>query len=214
MQIALQRLQSRGETMRTLLILLASTSLAACATGGATPSEVAEQTATVAEAAVGPVAPAPAERPQLGSFGFDMAGMDRSIEPGDNFYNFANGTWARTTPIPADRSNYGMFTMLEELSSERTRKILEDQAKAPGSKISAFYTSFMDRATVDAAGVKPLAPILQTIAGARNQTELATVMGRLSRMGVNVPFGNFVSSDDKAPDTSIFQLAQGGLGMP
>src|SRR5687768_10571501 len=115
--------------MRTLLILLASTSLAACTTGGTTTSEVAEQTATVAEAAVGPVAPAPAERPQLGSFGFDLAGMDRSVEPGDNFYSFANGTWARTTPIPPDRSNYGMFTMLEDLSQKRTREILEEAAR-------------------------------------------------------------------------------------
>ncbi|HEV2746024.1 MAG TPA: M13 family metallopeptidase [Allosphingosinicella sp.] len=204
--------------MRRLLIAFAaSTALAACATtgtGGTTPSESAEQTATVGEAAAGPVAPADAGRPQIGSFGFDLAGMDRTVAPGDNFYQFANGTWARTTPIPADRSNFGMFAVLEELSNERTREILEEQARQPGSKIGDFYASFMDRAAVDAKGFAPLAPVLQTIEGARNKAELAAVMGDLARMGLGAPFGNYVDSDDKDPDSAIFQFAQGGIGLP
>ena len=94
-----------------ILILAASTALAACASTGPDQTEVAAQTATLAEAAAGPVTPAPAAVPQIGSFGFDIAGMDRSVAPGENFYRYANGTWARTTPIPADRSNYGMFSV-------------------------------------------------------------------------------------------------------
>ena len=96
--------------MRKLLpILPASTALAACATTkGPSAAEVREQTATVATAAEGPVAPPEAERPQIGTFGFDVAGMDRSVAPGDNFYRYASGTWAKNTPIPADRSNYGV----------------------------------------------------------------------------------------------------------
>src|SRR3546814_10356296 len=153
-----------------LFALLASTALAACATTAttspeiaetatvaevaetATAPEVAEQTATVAEGATGPVTPAPAGAPQLGTFGFDLAGMDRGVEPGDSFYDYANGTWDRTTPIPPDRSNYGMFTMLEELSNERTREILEEHAQKPGSKIGDFYTSFIDREAAHAKG--------------------------------------------------------------
>jgi putative endopeptidase len=201
--------------MRHLLILLAaSTSLAACSTGGTTSAEVADQTATVAQAAVGPVDPAPAQKAQLGSFGFDTAGMDRSVEPGDNFYNFANGTWARTTPIPADRSNFGMFTMLEELSNKRTREILDEAARRPGSKIGDFYASFMDRQAINAAGFSPLAPFLNRIDAVRSKADLAAMMGDLSRMGVNAPFGNYVDSDDKDPNTAIFQLSQGGLGLP
>jgi putative endopeptidase len=201
--------------MRHLLILLAaSTSLTACATGWTTSAEVTEQTATVAQASVGPVDPAPAQKAQLGSFGFDVAGMDRSVEPGDNFYNFANGTWAKTTPIPADRSNFGMFTMLEELSNKRTREILDEAARRPGSKIGDFYTSFMDRQAVNAAGFSPIAPVLNRIDAARSKADLAAMMGDLSRMGVNAPFGNYVDSDDKDPNTAIFQLSQGGLGLP
>ncbi len=198
----------------TLIALLATSMLTACATTGTTPPDVAEQTATVAEGAAGPVAPAPAEAPQLGSFGFDTAGMDRSVDPGDSFYDFANGTWAKTTPIPADRSNYGMFTMLEELSNERTREILDEHAKTPGSKIGDFYASFMDRAAVNAEGFQPLAPVLRTIDQAASHAELATIMGRLNRLGVGAPFATYVDSDDKNPDAAIFQFYQGGLGLP
>jgi putative endopeptidase len=203
--------------MRHLLALLAaSTALGACATTprGVTPAEVAQQTATVAEGTTGPVAPAPAERAQIGSFGFDLAGMDRNVDPGDDFYHFANGTWARTTPIPPDRSNYGMFTLLEELSNERTREILEEQARQPGSKIGDFYASFMDRTAANASGFAPLTPLLQSIDGARNRADLAALMGELARKGVNAPFGNFVDSDDKDPNSAVFQFTQGGLGMP
>ena len=87
--------------------------------------EVAAQTATVAEAAVGPVTPAPAEEPQIGSFGFDTTGMDTTVVPGNNFYEFANGTWAKNTPIPADKSNYGMFTKLDDSIVEEELRRLE-----------------------------------------------------------------------------------------
>ena len=165
--------------MRQLLIVLsASTMLAA---GAVATAQTKSQTATVGTAAAGKVAPARPGRPQIGTFGFDTAGMNRKVAAGDNFYEFANGTWARTTPIPADRSNYGMFTMLEELSNQRTREILEAEAKRPGSKIGDFYASFMDRRRVNALGAKPLSPAMTTIRSARSKADLAAAMGRLSR---------------------------------
>ena len=105
---------------RFLALALATTALSACAT---------QQPPIVAEAAPAatPVAEAPpAPKPQYGTFGFDTAGMDTSILPGDDFYEYANGTWAKNTPIPADKSNYGMFTMLDDLSRNRTRTLIEE----------------------------------------------------------------------------------------
>jgi putative endopeptidase len=201
--------------MRHLLtVLAASTALAACTTGGVTQTEVAEQTAAVAEAAAGPVTPATAPKAQIGEFGFDLAGMDRSVRPGDEFYDFASGTWERTTTIPEDKAAFGMFHVLDDLSTARTREILEEQAKIPGSKIGDFYASFMDRDAVEAAGIAPLTPLLQTIKAAPNRSAIAAVMGDLARYGMGAPFGNYVDTDDKDPSSSIFQLTQGGLGLP
>ena len=72
---------------------------------------------------------------QYGTFGFDEKGMDKSVQPGDDFYTFANGNWSKNTPIPADKSNYGSFNLLSDLSETRTRGILDTAAKDPNSKI-------------------------------------------------------------------------------
>src|SRR3546814_9463782 len=73
---------------------------------------------------------AEAERlaPQIGTFGFDESGMNRTVAAGDDFYEYANGTWAKTTPIPADKSNYGMFTVLEDLSKRSEEHTSELQS--------------------------------------------------------------------------------------
>jgi len=57
-----------------------------------------------------------ADKPELGSFGFDEAGMDKSIKPGDDFVAYTSGSYLKTLTIPADRSNYGMFSKLRDLS--------------------------------------------------------------------------------------------------
>src|SRR3546814_13508775 len=62
------------------------------------------------------------QKPTYGSYGFDSAGMDKSVTPGDDFYDYANGAWTKNTPIPADKSNYGAFNTLDHLSRERTKR--------------------------------------------------------------------------------------------
>ena len=118
---------------KLIAVLAASTALAGCATPAADiPPPPVEETA-----------PPAAPKPEIGTFGFDQAGMDTTVAPGDNFYTYANGTWARTTPIPADKSNYGMFTVLDDLSRQRTRAIIEEAAKDPlFKKIWDNYTQF------------------------------------------------------------------------
>src|SRR4051812_40781821 len=84
---------------------------------------------TASEPAAPPPLPAPPQsatkaRPEFGSYGFDAKGMDSKVTPGDSFYKFANGGWLASTPIPADKSNYGMFTVLSDKSDERTKDII------------------------------------------------------------------------------------------
>ena len=189
--------------MRNILCLLAaSTAIAACTT-----TEVAE-TPEASEAVVTEAA----AQPQIGAFGFDLVGMDRSVDPGDNFYRFANGEWERVTEIPADRSNYGMFTLLDDLSKQRSRAILEEAA--PDSRIGAFYASFMDEAAVNAAGLAPIRPLIEEIEGIGSREAWATELGQLFRQGITGPFGGYVATDDRIPTEMIMRLTQSGLGLP
>ncbi|HMG47556.1 MAG TPA: M13 family metallopeptidase [Allosphingosinicella sp.] len=157
---------------------------------------------------------AAANRPQYGAFGFDAAGMDRSVAPGDSFYRYANGNWDRTTEIPADRSNYGMFITLDDLSRARTRTIVEEAARTPGSRIGDFYASFMDEAAVNAAGIAPIEPLLAEIRAIRDRTQWAAAAGRMLRRSIRTPFNAFVNSDERIPTQMIMHLTQSGLGLP
>ena len=190
-----------------MVFLAAGTALAGCS--APPPPEVA---APVAPVEVAP--PAPAPKPELGAFGFDATGMDRSVLPGDNFYQFANGTWARNTAIPADKSNYGMFTRLDDLSKERTRTIIEDAAKDSNNKIGTAYNAYLDTAAIEARGLAPFEPWLGEIKGLGNKSGLAALYAKADRMGIQTPFAFFVNQDDKNPDRYVTGLAQAGLGMP
>jgi len=196
--------------MRLMFAVLASgTILAGCATR---PAEVPMAPAEAAEAAPVPVPPAP--KAEIGSFGFDTSGMDTTVLPGNNFYQFANGTWAKNTPIPPDRSNYGMFTMLDDLSKERTREIIEAQASDAGSKIGAAYGSFMDEAAIEAKGLAPFEPWLNQVRGLSSRSDYEELLARAERMGIAGPFGMFVGVDDKQNTQYALTLFQGGIGMP
>jgi putative endopeptidase len=198
--------------IRLFSALAATTILCGCM---AQPAPIASS-GPAADAGSQPQAAAPAvgDQPRYGTYGFDTDGMDRTVAPGDNFYQHANGTWARTTPIPADRSNYGMFSVLEEVSQERTRTLIEEQAQDSGSRIGAAYQSFMDEAAIEAAGLTPFHPWLGRIAALESRSDLPELYAEASRLAIETPFGGYVGQDDKAPDEYIFSIWQGGLGMP
>ncbi|MGI8932279.1 MAG: M13 family metallopeptidase [Sphingomicrobium sp.] len=194
--------------VRWIAIFAAGTALASCTSSP--PPEIAAPIVPVA-----PVeAPAAGPKPELGTFGFDTAGMDSTVLPGNNFYQYANGIWARNTAIPADKSNYGMFTRLDDISKERTRRIIEDAAKDPNSKIGIAYNSFLDTAAIEAKGIAPFQPWLDEINALRSRSGYAALLAKAGRYGIGSPFGLFVGQDDKKPDRYVTAMFQGGLGMP
>ena len=154
-----------------------------------------------------------AAKPQIGDFGFDQAGMDTAVKPGDDFYAFANGTWAKNTQIPNDKSNYGMFTALADLSQARTREILDVAKDDPNSMIGRAYASYLDGAAVEAKGLAPIQPWLAKIK-AVDKPGLAKLLAEADRSGVQHFFGGYVGQDDKNPDVYIYTIFQGGIGMP
>ena len=162
----------------------------------------------------------PAAKPELGTFGFDEAGMDRTVAPGDDFYDFASGTWTKNNPIPADKSSYGMFNKLADLSEARTRTIIEaaaaDKSAAPGSeaqKVGDYYRSFMDEAGIEAKGLTPLAEPMAKIAATTSVADVMKLMGSFTRMGGNYPIRVGVGQDSKNPELYVVGVSQGGLGL-
>ena len=152
--------------------------------------------------------------PQLGTYGFDSEGMDTSVSPADDFYLYANGKWAEKTQIPADKSNYGMFTALDDLSKDRVKLVLEAEKDVKGSKAGDVYASYLDTATVEKKGLKPIQPWLKQVRGIKSKAAFEKMLPTAARNGVGALFGGFVGQDDKNPDVYIFQIYQGGTGLP
>jgi putative endopeptidase len=177
------------------------------------------QNAPVVENPTAPV-DATSGKPQLGDFGVALDNMDTSVKPGDDFYRYVNGKWMDKTEIPADRSSWGGFAILRDLSDKRTREVIEEAAagqNAPGSvgeKIGVTYATFMDAPAIEAAGAKPLAPYLAKIAAIKTPADLARAFGDATIHGMDVPIGAGVQQDLKDNTIYTVYVGQGGLGLP
>jgi putative endopeptidase len=159
------------------------------------------------------------EAPRLGTWGIDSAGMDRSVKPGDDFFGYVNGTWAKTTEIPADRSSYGGFAALRDLSEARVRKLVEGYTlgnpatDGDQAKVAALYQAFMDEVAIEAIDAKPLLPRIAAIQAVADKEQMARLMGgSLGGFGGSF-FGSFVNDDSKNPDYYALYMGQSGLGL-
>jgi putative endopeptidase len=164
-----------------------------------------------------------------GASGIDLAGIDRSVTPGNDFYGYANGGWIKTHDIPPDRASYGTGAIVEELTTKRTSELIAESAKdAPAGpearKVGDFYASYLDEAAIAARGSAPLAPELARIAAIADRRGLAGVIGSALRADVDVLnntnfdtlnlFGLWVAQDLSDPQRYAAFLLQGGLGLP
>jgi putative endopeptidase len=124
--------------------------------------------------------------PQYGKWGFDLAGADKTTQPGDDFFRYANGVWLDKTAIPADKPGYSLRLAMTDLTEQRLRDIMQAAATPdhdPMSlegKVGAFYKSFMDEAHIDALGAKAIARQLDAVRSAKSRDDLAALMGRSS----------------------------------
>jgi putative endopeptidase len=163
-------------------------------------------------------AAASAAAPAAMTSGLDKAGMDASVRPQDSLYFSMNGSWLKNTPIPADKSDYGSFTQLDDLSNERVKAIIEGLAAKPqpmgtlNAKIGDFYSSYMDTAAIDAAGLRPLWPYLAQIDAVKNRKDLVALMGQWVAF-VDLPIGLGIGPDAKDPTIYSAGAGQGGLGL-
>jgi putative endopeptidase len=167
------------------------------------------------------VARIPAKAAADTSWGFSLSNLDRTCKPCDNFYEFAMGSWMKANPIPPEYSNWGTFTQLRDNNLTALHTILEAaaaKAVAPAGsneqKIGDFYSSCMDTAAIEAAGLKPIASELKEIDAIHDRGSLDAAVAKLQQQGANVLFRFGSGQDIKDSTRVVAQASQGGLGMP
>jgi predicted metalloendopeptidase len=190
------------------------------------PRSIAWRALTLTVAVAG--AASPAAMPAASPHGVDLAGIDRSVAPGDDFFRYANGAWLKVTEIPPDRSSYGPGEQLTELTAERTAELVRNTSGAPAGsearKIGDYYASFMDEDGIEKKGLEPVQPALRSIDAVKDRAGLAQALGATLRADVDVLnytslytgnlLGLWVAQDLDDPARYLPFLLQGGLGMP
>jgi predicted metalloendopeptidase len=172
----------------------------------------------------------PSSSPPQQSVGLDVAGIDRSVTPGDDFFRYANGAWLKSTEIPPDRSSYGSGAVLVELTTQRVADLLRAAGSSAATddgdtrKVGDYYATFMDEAGIEKKGLEPLQAALRQIDTITDRKTLARALGATLRADVDILnatnlhtpnlFGLWVAQDLDDPAHYAAFLVQGGLEMP
>ncbi len=157
--------------------------------------------------------------PKYGAWGLDLTGMDKSGQPGDDFFRYSAGKAFDGLKIPADRASWGPAEQLAELSTAREKAIIEDaahawMAKGEQAQVGGVYNSFMDEKTIEALDDKPMAADLAKIRAADTKPKLAALMGEGTANYYGLLFTPFVGIDQRAPDHYVVYINSDGLGLP
>ena len=173
--------------------------------------------------------PAKGTIPQPQVHGVNPAYVDRSVRPGDEFFEYANGEWLKHVEIPADRNSVALDTALLEQTDKRTADLIAEVANSGAAtgesrKIADLYNSFMDEAGIEAKGISPLRPHLDAIAAIRDKHELARALGESMRADVDALnntnfhtenlFGLWVAPSFNDSEHYTAYLMQGGVELP
>ena len=156
------------------------------------------------------------------------AGVDTSIQPGEDFFAWANGAWLKATEIPAAKERWTARTEIDELTRQQIAKLIDDSAAAPAGsdarKVADFRAAYLNEAGIEARGLASLKPLLDRIDGVHDKVALARLLGSELRADVDpLKWGVYDSShlfglavEDRlnGEKTNVAFLLQGGLGLP
>jgi putative endopeptidase len=162
--------------------------------------------------------------------GIELAAIDKSVSPGDDFNKYANGAWEKTAEIPADKSNVSVFSIINDRAQERKAELIDGIVKsnpAAGSddaRIANFYKAYMDTGAIEKRGFTPIKPDLDRIQAIADKGALAEAIGRSLRadedplnatnLHTENLFGIFVTQAFSDPTKTVPYILQGGLGLP
>jgi len=153
--------------------------------------------------------------------GIDESGFDTSVRPQDDFFQYANGGWLARTEIPADKSRWGPFMILEQKSQDDIRALVEEVSALedvkPGSaaqKIRDFYNSYMDADKPNSLGVEAIRKDLDKISAAKDLRDVIRLFGELGIYGVTTPLATIIFSDFKDANSNVVYISENGLTLP
>ena len=158
-----------------------------------------------------------AHKAAIGAFGLDLSAGNAAVKPGDDFFAYASGNWYDHFEIPPDRTSFGAFNQLDELSKQRVRELIEQAAESrPASgtaaqKIGDYYAAYMDQAAIETNGLAPAEGDLKRIAAATTKADVAKLFGL---PGFSSLFDLDLPPDLKNPDRYSVVISQSSLGLP
>lgn len=196
---------------RTALTAAIILGLSACSDGADQATQTADNSQAVSTEQA---------KPELGTWGVDLTAQKKTVKPGDNFFEYMNGHWLDEFEMPADRTNYGAFTVLAERSRDQVKTIIDEVSGGDypeGSveqKIGDYYASYMDVESVNAKGIKPLQPLLDQIASIENQDDLTRAFAMAGKENMSSPISGWIGVDRINPDAHKVNIAMSGMGLP
>jgi endothelin-converting enzyme/putative endopeptidase len=153
--------------------------------------------------------------------GIELANMDSSVRPRDDFFRYVNGIWLETTEIPADRTNTGVFMDLRDKAREDVKAIIEDVASKTGleagsdeQKVADLYNSFMNAERLETLGLSPLESELARIDAIADKDELSAYFAHSAMIGGGGPLSLYFWVDAKDSTRYVSYVWQSGLGLP
>jgi len=160
------------------------------------------------------------EKVAVANTSIDLSNFDTTVVPGNNFFEYVNGTWLKNNPVPSTEGSWTNFNVIRDNNFANLRSLLEQEAKSsnqPNSseqKVGDFYAISMDSVKLQKDGISPLNDEFKMINDIKNTQDLAKLLAHQHSIGVRSAFDFGVGADPKLSTENITTVSQSGLGLP